>query len=45
MKEEKKTVCACVPYTAEEVRRFIRTQKLKGVQDVLAELARIAAGG
>ncbi len=35
VKEEKKVLCACVPYSAEEVRRFIRTQKLKGVQEVL----------
>jgi nitrite reductase (NADH) large subunit len=35
VQEEKKVICTCVPFSAEEIRRYIRTQKLKSVQDVL----------
>jgi nitrite reductase (NADH) large subunit len=34
--ENKKLLCACVPFTQENLREIIRTQKLKSVQDVLS---------
>ncbi len=35
VKEEKKGLCPCFTYTKEELRRMIRTQRLKKVQDIL----------
>jgi nitrite reductase (NADH) large subunit len=35
VKEEKKVLCDCIPYTKDEIRRFVQTQRLKKVQDVV----------
>jgi len=33
--EKKKSICACLPFTQENLREMVRSQQIKSVQDVL----------